>query len=103
MCKLLCVRAGGSAKDVYRGRSFTAMVGSQNMSSLDRCLFKTKSNDLNSSFETLLRRDTDQGNYEDVLCMMPTGVVLEVSIHVDDIVFNIKQIVLNTATTSGKP
>lgn len=44
------------------------------------------------------------GNNDDqvpVLCLMPTGVAFEMDVDLDDVVLNVKQAVLDMATTDG--
>ena len=44
----------------------------------------------------------DDSDIEEIQCLMPNGIVLDVLIHPDDEIFHIKQLVLNRATTDGK-
>ena len=37
-------------------------------------------------------------DFVEVQCFLPTGMVLDVSVHPDDSIFQIKQILLNSAT-----
>lgn len=52
------------------------------------------SSDVTSSF--------DDSDIEEVQCLMPNGIVLDVLLHPDDEIFHIKQLVVNRATTDGK-
>ena len=45
---------------------------------------------------------TDEADLEVVMCFLPTGMVLDVRCHPDDELFEIKQIVITTATSDGK-
>ena len=42
-------------------------------------------------------------DFEDIECLLPNGILLELPVHPDDEVVQIKQLVLNRATTDGKP
>ena len=63
---------------------------------------------LQVEFKTLLRQKSSDGSCEaseefivdfvEVQCFLHTGMILDVSVHPDDSIFQIKQIILNTAT-----
>ena len=44
----------------------------------------------------------DEAEFETVQCFLPTGMVLDVSVHPDDEIFHIKQYVISNATADGK-
>ena len=61
-----------------------------------------------SPLQTLLRQRSCDGSSEEcsvdlelVQCFLPTGMILDVSVHPDDSIFQIKQIMLNSATADG--
>ena len=41
-------------------------------------------------------------DFVEVQCFLHTGMILDVSVHPDDSIFQIKQIILNSATADGK-
>ena len=67
---------------------------------------------LQVEFKTLLRQKSSDGSSEageefivdfvEVQCFLHTGMILDVSVHPDDSIFQIKQIILNSATADGK-
>ena len=67
---------------------------------------------LQVEFKTLLRQKSSDGSCEaseefivdfvEVQCFLHTGMILDVSVHPDDSIFQIKQIILNSATADGK-
>ena len=55
-----------------------------------------------SSLESFYDIDDDTGiSKEDVLCLMPTGIVFEISVHPDNVISNIKQLAIDTAMNNG--
>ena len=44
----------------------------------------------------------DDSDIEEIQCLMPNGIAVDVLIHPDDEIVHIKQLVLNRATTDGK-
>ena len=52
------------------------------------------SDDLESMF--------DESDLETVQCFLPTGMVLDVKVHPDDEMIQIKSVLINDATTNGK-
>ena len=55
-----------------------------------------------SSLESFYDIEDDSGiSKEDVLCLMPTGIIFEISVHPDNVISNIKQLALDTAMNNG--
>ena len=49
--------------------------------------------------------DIEDGNNvstEEVLCLMPTGIVIEINVHPDNVISNIKQTAIGSAMNNGK-
>ena len=46
--------------------------------------------------------DIEDSQEEEVLCLMPTGIILEINVHPDDIISNIKQHAISTAMNNGE-
>lgn len=44
----------------------------------------------------------DESDLQVVQCLLPTGLIIDVSVHPDDEMYHIKQIVLAHATTDGR-
>lgn len=44
----------------------------------------------------------DESDLEEIQCLLPNGIVLDVFVHPDDEMVHIKQVVLSRATTDGK-
>ena len=56
-----------------------------------------------SSLESFYDLDDDPGTpKEEILCLMPTGIVLDISVHPDNVISNIKELAIDTAKNSGK-
>ena len=55
------------------------------------------------SFHTIISFSEDFiVDFVEVQCFLHTGMILDVSVHPDDSIFQIKQIILNSATADGK-
>ena len=53
--------------------------------------------------ESFYDLDDDPGTpKEEILCLMPTGIVLDISVHPDNVISNIKELAIDTAKNSGK-
>ena len=56
-----------------------------------------------SSLESFYDLEDDHGTpKEEVLCLMPTGIILDISVHPDNVISNIKELAIDTAKNSGK-
>ena len=56
-----------------------------------------------SSLESFYDLEDDAGTpKEEVLCLMPTGIILDISVHPDNVISNIKELAIDTAKNSGK-
>ena len=56
-----------------------------------------------SSLESFYDIEDDHGTpKEEVLCLMPTGIILDISVHPDNVISNIKELAIDTAKNNGK-
>jgi len=104
--------------DAHRVRSgsfnpnILASTHSTNDFGLNRERSYSDVHNLQVQFKTLLQQKSSDGSSEaseefivdfvEVQCFLHTGMILDVSVHPDDSIFQIKQIILNSATADGK-
>ena len=56
-----------------------------------------------SSLESFYDIEDDHGTpKEEVLCLMPTGIILDISVHPDNVISNIKELAIDTAMNNGR-
>lgn len=76
-----------------RERSYSDVKASSQQSTLRRtpCTSPAQSNG----------SATEATDLETIQCFFPTGMVMDISVHPDDDIFQIKQFIISTATVNG--
>jgi hypothetical protein len=107
---------GGSYIDITGsatlGRNFrSGSTGSSTSSSVTsdvllRRRHPSTSSSASNSSSSVIDREAfflyDESDFEEIECLLPNGIVLNMNVHPDDEVFHIKRVVLSKATTDGR-
>ena len=54
------------------------------------------------STESFLEEEDTAIPKEEITCLMPTGIIFEINVHPDNVILNIKKLVIETAMNNGK-